>query len=819
MNNIEIKSQFIMKKVYISTFIAVLAMLFVHQESFGAEKPYLGAIPDQIASLGELFTLDVDAQFADPPETYELTDARPGMSINPSTGLISWTPVSASDGGVVTVRAFNSQGEAVRSFLIYITDAVVCSDDLISYWKMDDVSPTSMEDFKGGHTMTSLTPLGTDATAKVGTAKTFAPLGALDQFATVADNGQYDFPASGGFSISMWIKYDGQYLGYENNQVLLARGNPNPDGEEMYMLLMVKIIDGAPRLSWSLKPSYSEDWKETYSTTVIPTGQWVHVSAVYQGAPPNGTAWLKTYVNKVKGQNSHVWHGTNFDGKNSADMNVGYWSLFGANQYPFNGSMDEILIYNKALTDIDVTNIYNDGMAGEAHCKPGNYFPLISSTPITSVVQDADYSYTFTAQDYEGDPLVLSAVTIPDFLSFSTSSGLLAGTPDYEDVGDHTIKLMASDGNTDIYQEYILTVENVNDPPEFTSVPETSAMENVAYTYFIVAEDPDDDVLTYTAPVLPTWLTFNPTAKTLIGIPMRANAGDNPVKIVVSDGTVEIAQEFVINVVSDNNAPLFTSNPPTIVDNYSEYMYTVTAYDADAADVLVFAAETIPDWASFDMSTQILSGIPEKADVGDHSVVLTVTDGYDLVQQEFVITVRDVNTSPVVISEPSSEAKVDRLYTYLMEVIDNDGDPLTYSGIVIPDWLTFNTASKVLSGTPVEADLGESNVIISVSDGMFTVNHQFIITVVPEWGVGIDLTNALVSKVFPNPARSVVNFEFSGEVSLIEITDLAGRVMIHQSVENGNMSIQLDVSELSEGVYLFRAIDGDQQQTGKIIIK
>ena len=304
----------------------------------------------------------------------------------------------------------------------------------------------------------------------------------------------------------------------------------------------------------------------------------------------------------------------------------------------------------------------------------------------------------------------------------------------------------------------------------------------------------------------------------MIGIPGRADAGDNPVKIVVSDGVFEATQEFVIEVASDNNAPLITAIPVTSVDNYQLYEYTITAFDADPADVLTFTPELIPSWATFNVETQLLSGTPEKKDVGDHSGSLIVSDGWVDVKQEFVITVRDVNTPPVINSEPNDTAKVAELYAYLLDVTDNDGDIITATGVLIPAWMTFNSASRVLSGTPTSDDLGPHSVMITVSDGSYTVNHLFSINVVT--ATGIDIPSKLVNSVYPNPANEFVIFEFIEQASSIEITDLSGKVLIRESVDSGDMQVQINVSELDNGMYMFRVFDEtkSQHQTGKIVI-
>ena len=66
-------------------------------------------------------------------------------------------------------------------------------------------------------------------------------------------------------------------------------------------------------------------------------------------------------------------------------------------------------------------------------------------------------------------------------------------------------------------------------------------------------------------------------------------------------------------------------------------------------DVLTFAAITLPSWLTFNVTTQLLSGTPTNDDVGDHPVILEVTDASDeSTQQSFTIAVP--NTNPGLIS-------------------------------------------------------------------------------------------------------------------------------------------------------------------------
>jgi hypothetical protein len=997
-----------MKKYYLISILSLLLLTSFSKYSFGQEPPYLAPIPDQTAMVGELFTLDVNAINANPAETYQLTKALPGMTINASTGLISWTPVSETDGGMVTVRAYNIAGESERSFLIYLSDEIVCAEDIISYWKLDEASGTTFEDFKGGHTATTLNPV-TPVAGRVAGAQLFEPEGMVDQYMYITDEGQYDLDRSVSFSISVWFKWAGEHNTEPNNHVLVARGNP--EGSNMTILLFVDNTSNPnnPRFNFTLRPATTQELKSVSPNVTIQTDQWYHVVAIYHGSPNGQTTDLEVFINNQRSYYPHQFTDDDFVGYGAFDLNIGFWDAYESNRFPFNGSIDEVLFYRKALTSLEVSNMYNDGLNNIPHCKPGNYYPLITSTPVENASEGTPYTYTLTANDLDGGTLVKSADIIPSWLNFNPATGVLSGTPGNDDVGEAQVKLKVTDGTTDIFQEFTLTVSNVNDPPEITSTPTVTTIDqDEAFSYTLIAEDPDpDDVVTLSAPVLPSWMTFNPatgvlsgtptneqvqfaddstfnitlaatdladvtvtqeftltvvnvndlpqivsqaniqtdrnqavtisindlvvndpdnvfptdhtmtilagdnytfagntitptnnffgellvnvqlsdgegtvdydfvitvnfvniapvftsTPKTtgsegapysyliqvqdpdvaqtitittpvlpgwltfddetnlLVGVPQRSDVGDNAVSIKVSDGALETFQNFTIVVKSSNNAPVIISSPPLQVNNYSQYTYIINATDADAADVLTYSAQLLPAWLTFDPATRTLSGIPEKSHVGTHNVILKVTDGYDEILQEFTITVIDVNTAPVVISVPEDTAKIDNQYTYLMEVVDYEGDNLTFTSTLVPAWLTFDPGSKVLSGTPVQANLGEHTVIITVTDGIFTVNHQFKIRVVPQWPISVPGFGTFSEKLYPNPASDFVIFEMRNENSVsLEITDITGKLVVSEKIEANTDKVQIDLSGVDDGVYIYRMFDGKQQQTGRLVV-
>ncbi|MGB7215843.1 MAG: putative Ig domain-containing protein [Gammaproteobacteria bacterium] len=78
---------------------------------------------------------------------------------------------------------------------------------------------------------------------------------------------------------------------------------------------------------------------------------------------------------------------------------------------------------------------------------------------------------------------------------------------------------------------------------------------------------------------------------------------------------------------STNHAPTISGTPATSVVVGSTYRFTPKADDADG-DVLSFGVRNKPSWANFDVSSGVLSGRPNDADLGTYSnIVIEVTDG------------------------------------------------------------------------------------------------------------------------------------------------------------------------------------------------
>ena len=77
-----------------------------------------------------------------------------------------------------------------------------------------------------------------------------------------------------------------------------------------------------------------------------------------------------------------------------------------------------------------------------------NDAPTITTTASTAINTLSPYSYTFAASDVDsGDTVTYAATTLPSWMSFNTSTGVLSGTPAYSNIGNHSVVLTATDSS------------------------------------------------------------------------------------------------------------------------------------------------------------------------------------------------------------------------------------------------------------------------------------------------------------------------------------------------------------------------------------
>jgi hypothetical protein len=673
--------------------------------------------PNIYAAVGQQYRYDVDAS-GNPLPTYSLIEKPTGMAIDASTGLITWTPTSVSQNGHVVVRASNTGGSVDQTFNLFIADVPSCRSNLLAYWDFNETGSAPYFDRIANYKLRGGNPSHT--TGRVGTGLSFN--GSSDSL-NMADNVEpsnifFDWDNVPSFSIELWMKSSASP---SNTMVLVGR---DEDANNTQWWLGVNT-DGSVGL-------YMRDYGATPNTTYLEggtvlDGSWHHIVATVNA----GSDDVQLFVDKLLVAEINQPF-ANFGSNN--DMNIGHMNL-DPDFYWYEGQLDELAFYNTPLTEEVITSNYNNAVAGKGACVY-NFAPVIVSTPVTTVNQGTAYSYKLIATDaLENDITSITAVTKPAWLSLSylanDTTATLSGTPVNANVGVHNVTLRVSDGSINVDQTFQITVADVNDPPAITSTPVATTNEDAAYSYTVVATDPDAGaVLTYSAPVKPAWLAFDAATHILSGTPTNDNVGVFDITVRVNDGTVNIDQSYQLTVNNVNDLPVITTTPPLTINANLPYIYEIIATDVDEGDVLTYTVESKPSWLTFTAATTsgILMGTPAQANMGTHAIILKVSDGHGEVMQGYTLTV----------TAPSA-----------MENIDN----------------------------------------------------------------------SIINSVYPIPASDVIYLRFAktGQTR-VEILDITGS--LHKQVEaNDTEMLEINISDLSNGIYIYKVYQEGKVGLGKFTKK
>jgi hypothetical protein len=87
----------------------------------------------------------------------------------------------------------------------------------------------------------------------------------------------------------------------------------------------------------------------------------------------------------------------------------------------------------------------------------GNHTPSIAR-PLGVIDHDQTYIDTLTVSDPDGDTVIVSALTLPSWLSFDSVTLVLSGLPGGENIGHHQVELRAWDGEATKIYTFTITV-------------------------------------------------------------------------------------------------------------------------------------------------------------------------------------------------------------------------------------------------------------------------------------------------------------------------------------------------------------------------
>ncbi len=315
----------------------------------GQSPPTINSNPVTQAYVGLPYTYNVDS-IGFPAPTYSITTTPPtGMLIDPDTGLVTWTPASTGS-FPVTVQADNGLTPPdTQSFTIEVNNTPQCPSDLAHYWTLDETLGPPYTDFFGAATGTCGAACPIATAGKIGGAQLF---NGTDEV-SVADDNSFDWGSSDSFSIEFWMKTPGSST-CDGNQVVVGR-NDSSTGLQWW----VGCSGSGGMADFNL---YDTSGSGTFvkGVTDLTDGQWHHVVAVRDGVANK----IDIYVDGVKEGSADGTYSYGFG--SDRPLNIGWLSQ--SPYYRFDGTVDDVAIYNRALSDTEIMQHFHDGEASYGYC-------------------------------------------------------------------------------------------------------------------------------------------------------------------------------------------------------------------------------------------------------------------------------------------------------------------------------------------------------------------------------------------------------------------------------------------------------------------
>jgi len=285
----------------------------------------------------------------------------------------------------------------------------------------------------------------------------------------------------------------------------------------------------------------------------------------------------------------------------------------------------------------------------------------------------------------------------------------------------------------------------VNKPPSLSGLPNITLPEDTpqldAFNLNDYSSDPESDPLTYSILV-----NSNPNcgvsidAENLVDIiPLAEWSGVSYVTIEASDGKLTATDVFIVNITFVNDplfiVDFFPLSNPEINENESQE-FAITVSDVDNT---LFTYE----WNIWYESTVITLSYPggtsgnyvyetDNFSNGTHMIKVNVTDGENVVEKIWFLTVNNTNRAPEITyyypSIPNPYITSWDTQAFIIEIYDPDDDPLTvrwYADEVLQQIGGNYTYSPTGDGYYVE-------IKVNITDGELEDEHMWTLSIIPD---------------------------------------------------------------------------------------
>jgi len=315
--------------------------------------------------------------------------------------------------------------------------------------------------------------------------------------------------------------------------------------------------------------------------------------------------------------------------------------------------------------------------------------------------------------DPDGDTLTVTTASAPNGTVVLNPDGTITYTPDANFNGTDIITYTISDGNGGTSTATVtVTVNAQNDAPLAQPLPARANPDSTDLTGANAIDvsgsfsDLDGDTLTFSAADLPPGLTINPVTGIISGTiaPSASQGGAGGIYTVTitaidgNGGTVSTTFSWTVT-----NPPPVAVNDAIATPEDSPVAIPVLTNDSDPdGDALIVTLASAGNGTVTIGAGGVLTYTPNPDFNGTDTITYTISDGNGGTSTATVtVTVTPVNDAPVA-APIAPRNNVDSAVVSVpvaANFSDVDGNILTYSAAGLPNGLTIDPATGVISGT------------------------------------------------------------------------------------------------------------------------
>ncbi len=561
--------------------------------------PAFSSAANVVGIAGQPYVYDADAD-GGPYPTFALTSGPAEMTINETTGVLSWMP-SAVGSFSVSIEATNSEGSATQNFTVVVSEPSVGLDNL-QLQALGNGDLESSNDLTLGAT-TSATSWTRNGQPMMSLYLPFE--GGID--ASGNDNGLRDLSGNdisvSTFGNPVWSAdggHDGGGAYTFDDYSYIECGNTFPTQSSYTKTIwfyhtagrkyqhMLSGRDHSSTSGHGLRVAYDErlsagqngNWKIVESEArLIEQNRWYFGAVTFDyatgemilyldGVPVDSAIAEPQQINVTDAglqigatRNEFAWEGNLDDARVydyvlSPEQIAAMSTVDGKNKIVAEETTDGD-IWQSRVTAFSANEASTEFASNELTIGALNQPPTLAEIGAQSVDEAQTLTFTVSASDPDLTVPTLSTSTLPAnavFVDNGNGEGVFTFTPSFDQAGTINVTFYATDGLATDFEDVAIEVTNVNRPPVLAEIGSQSIAEGFVLDVMVTASDPDGGELVLSAVDIPENAVFVDNADgsgAFSFMPGFLQAGEYDVWFRVFDEALEGDSELVHITVTD----------------------------------------------------------------------------------------------------------------------------------------------------------------------------------------------------------------------------------------------------------------------------